>query len=823
MKKQWFPMMTTVAIATTALLVLFWLMGDTGSGIPTPALAAPRSLTVTDVDPTAASNDIGTPIVIQGTGFTAALSGTVVITAPIVYLDDDPLPDVIWGNTTTLSATVPWGMEPGVYTLTVVNPGEGAGSQPNAFTVTQGLGVFTTDGPYGGDVVGIEKKPGTPTTVYALASGVGLFVSEDAGGWWELIYSVDWMTDLAFDAQDPDVMYLGTWRSRQFARSLNGGQTWETIPQVGFPASGNRSHPATHPTDAGKVFMGVGDPGGELLPGEGGVFRSDDYGMTWITKTNGMTDTDVQPIAIHPNDPDKMLAGTWDGNLYVSTDGGENWSLNAHLDGHVGGVYFNPYQPLEAWASAPTPNHDSCLYKSSDLTTWTPVIVDASLTRGERWNLTFLTDTIWASGSVAYTSTNGGVSWTEVPNLYHGANVVAVTPENPQEIYVGYYEGVDKSEDGGQTWQQINEGLAGIVPRAIAVPRTEADSVYVKTGQGLFRSFNGGHAWQYLEHGGGGGWGDWLVVDAYTPTRVYLGGDIQCVDAFCIEISADAGETWHIVTATLPVTYAGWESAAYALAPHPQIPGRILAGNWMWRSDSAPWMEDTLAVVYASDDYGQSWTYLGPTQPVSPIMDIAYDAVNPSLVYMATAGSGQWKSTDGGTTWRALPFTRAGEIADEIAPHPTISGHLILSTSDHNNGVGLYSSQDAGETWTFLTDRVSSPLVYAPALPPILYGNGAVPQNFGLVRSTDNGQTWELIEGAPIPTSLATATDGERVILYIGSAGSLASQADMQQTVMLSNAALEQSSILGGGVYRMTTRLPNHWVYLPLMLRGHAP
>jgi hypothetical protein len=262
------------------------------------------------------------------------------------------------------------------------------------------------------------------------------------------------------------------------------------------------------------------------------------------------------------------------------------------------------------------------------------------------WDVDFLTDIIWVGGSGAYTSTDGGATWTEVPTLRGGVNVVAVTPENPQETYIGTGWGIEKSEDGGQTWQQINNGLAGQVGEFIATSPLDPDLVFVHTGQGLFRSFNGGHAWQDTGHGGGGyPRGDWLAADPYTPTRIYL-GMTQCDDLFCIGISPDAGETWELITTTLPVTFTGWkDSTVLAIAPHPQIPGRILAGNAVWRY---PDSDDNRGMVFASDDYGQSWTFMGPTQPISWTVDIAYDAVDPNLVYMATAGSGHWKSTDGG-------------------------------------------------------------------------------------------------------------------------------------------------------------------------------
>ena len=75
---------------------------------------------------------------------------------------------------------------------------------------------------------------------------------------------------------------------------------------------------------------------------------------------------------------------------------------------------------------------------------------------------------------------------------------------------------------------------------------------------------------------------------------------------------------------------------------------------------------------------------------------------------------------------------------------------------------------------------------------------------------------------APKPMSLATGTDGERVVLYIGSAGGMVTQAGVQ-TASIANTVLGETTIFGGGVYRLTTLLPTDWVYLPLVVRGYAP
>jgi photosystem II stability/assembly factor-like uncharacterized protein len=130
---------------------------------------------------------------------------------------------------------------------------------------------------------------------------------------------------------------------------------------------------------------------------------------------------------------------------------------------------------------------------------------------------------------------------------------------------------------------------------------------------------------------------------------------------------------------------------------------------------------------------------------------------------------------------------------------------------------------NAGQTWAPLPEQpTSSPvwvLLFAPTEPPTLY---AGTMTDGLQRSTDSGQTWTRAAGMPgnanVP-SLAAGTDGERVVVYVGtSGGAVWSEA-------LAGAGIVQASpgdtLIGAGVYRMTTRILQ--VYLPLIFKGYAP
>ncbi len=842
MKKRLLLLVMTILIAMTALFILLGSVGSTIPSLSMSALAAPPEViipTVTIVDPTSAPNDIDTPIVITGTNFAAILSGTMVITPPTTYLGSTALEDVVWSSNTTLSATVQWGLEPGVYTLTVVNPDGGMASLTNAFTVTQGIGVWTTGGPYGGRIQLVALHPEDPTTVYAAGQWVGLFVSEDAGVNWQPMLSASWPTRLVFDAEDSNVMYYSG-DSGSFYRTDDSGQTWEVIPNLFYAQNGCFIvYAAAHPTDAGVIYAGTGSCEGiPVLPGEGGVFYSENYGANWVTRTQGLTDTDIVDIIFHPTDPITMVAAARSGNIFQTTDGGLNWHLESTIQDDLRRIYINPYGANEFWALPEIdyqPPVKPYLYKSADLITWEVITpTNDSSPSGGIWSLTFAPGEIWAAGDWGYFSDDGGGSWSGVidpSQQVGGLRSFAIDPDDPNVIYAAdSVEGVLKSSDGGANWWETNEGLAALTTRDLAAAPGQPDLVYVETYEnGLLKSANGGYAWQELGvRKGGPGKGRLIAVDPFIPTRVYYPQGCSGSGP-CSWYSADAGSSWHEVTMPVPATYTGWTGELTSIAAHPLVSGTLFAGAGFYQelSDFGDGIEP--CGIYRSHDYGESWQFLGPTSAISEVLDIAFDAADPDLIYAATNGDGLWQSTDGGANWAHVPVsnTLSPVVVEAIVTHPDVPDKVYVRTYSYaespNPEPELWLSEDAGDTWQQMTyvflgiDLVISPPV--SGAPPYTLYTGC---EAGLCRSTDDGQLWEPVEGAPRPEYLAGASDDERAIIYMGTFGGLATSTG-DQTVRASNTVPGRGSVIGSGVYRMATRLQSYWVYLPSVMRGYTP
>jgi len=825
MKDKFLGLSIVSLLVFSALSALFWFVGETRAAVNYAELEGlTSSPLVSAVQPNSAPNDIDTPIVIQGSGFTATLSGTQVISAPMIYLGDRELPEVVWVNTSTLSATVSWGLSSGTYPLSVVNPDGITATLQNAFTVTDGLGEFITGGPYGGRASQLKLKPDDPNSVYALMYEAGLFLSEDGAGKWVPIHNNNWALQLDFDAQDSDILYLGA-DSNNMYRSTDNGTTWTPILEDFYTENGCFSaYPVAHPTQGGQVYFGMGSCAGiNLEPGEGGVFYSNDYGDTWSPLNNGLSDLDIQTLAIHPNNPNTLLAGTFDGNLLYTTNGGTNWILSTQLTGTVSRLYFNPYESLEAWAITRSDSEDrGYLYRSTNLTDWTPINLNVQPQGGPiQGQMAFLPGSIWLASINVYFSTNSGTTWDQINGPNRSATSIAIPPNDPQIIYVGTDFGVEKSSDGGSTWEEAVDGLAALAPNAVAVSPDNPDMVYVKTHQGIFASQNGGHNWQNLDYGTGGFNGrQSLVVDHFNAAKIYL--NAGCQGEFCLAISSDSGSTWDLITSTLPAAYAGWSSDSFAIVPSPHTPGRVLVGVSLTPPGGGA--DDINGIFFRSDDYGASWSYIEPPQTLKRIKEMAYDSFNPNLIYAGTEGTGLWRSTNGGDSWEYLPVADVETpiSATAIVVHPNVPNRVFIRTYSYANGPNpepeLWVSNDAGGTWQPLTYVfLGVDLLVAPPLPGqysySLY-TGCEP---GLCRSFNEGVTWIPIDGIPRPEILEAASDGERSVVYLGTPGGLVNSAGTQAN---SPAAVPgYGNVLGGGVYRLTTVLPDHWVYLPVILR----
>ena len=731
--------------------------------------AAPAHLTsptVSGIDPASGANDIDTPVTITGVDLAAT---------PTASLGTTALTHVTWVSATTLTATVPWGMNPGVYALTVGNPDGGTATLASAFTVTQGIGQWNGGNLFGGDVNQILMKPGDPNTLYAVASGInGLFRSRDAGEHWTHVGADGgiFAGRYAVDPSHPDWIYSFDYRGLH--RSQDEGDTWAAVMPHIWPDGRQPVSPQVYvsPYDPQVLFVGSSESyDGPTANGAYGLIKSIDGGASWQIVAD-MEGVPVQSVAFHPSDPLKMVLATSDGHVYQSTDGGDTWDavtkppLSSLGRGAV--IAYNPYRPSEVWLTSAY-----AIYKSTDatLTIWQDVTPPATVS-------VFMFVTFTAADSVyvrRYHSTDGGTSWQPFgPSTAYGE--ITFDPANHQIGYIGDSPaGVQKTTDGGQTWEVKNQGLTGMFCSSLEVSRADPLRVYATFGGRVFRSNDGASSWTDIPSPGG------LVrEDPFDPQRLYA----ESLDS--TYVSTDRGDSWSDLgwNAT-PSSSAGM---LWRMAADPYHAGHLLVGT-------------STGLVYSSSDHGASWQQVTMLQNQAWIKSIVFDPETTGLVYLGTDGGGVYRSTNSGTSW--------DRIDDQQQPNMKSTQSITIATHpQHVLFFGNFRSMDGGATWQ-AGENIGgvSAYMFAGGDSTRLYAAAAT----GLFLSHDLGDTWAPAAGA-LGTcqilALGYADADGQTILYAATPGGVAGASGSAATATSQASPSAAAKLVDAGIYRYVLAPP---------------
>ncbi|MEO7963498.1 MAG: sialidase, partial [Gemmatimonadaceae bacterium] len=171
----------------------------------------------------------------------------------------------------------------------------------------------------------------------------------------------------------------------------------------------------------------------------------------------------------------------------------------------------------------------------------------------------------------------------------------------------------------------------------------------------------------------------------------------------------------------------------------------------------APPTSTSAALPDSSSWTSLKWRHIGPEgNRVTSIAGVIGDRMT---YYAGAASGGIWKTSDGGTTWRAIfddqPVSSIGSLATAASDanvvwagtgEPFIRSHISI-------GWGVYKSTDAGKSWSKMglenTGRIARIVVH-PTNPDIVYvaslGTAYGPHpDRGIFRTMDGGKTWEKV------------------------------------------------------------------------------
>ena len=435
--------------------------------------------------------------------------------------------------------------------------------------------------------------------------------------------------------------------SETYASDLFDEMRWRMIG----PFRGGRTKAAAGiPSQPNIFYVGVVN---------GGVWKTTDFGHTWNPIFDDQPTGSIGAIAVAPSDPDIIYVGSGEGlqrpdlstgdGIYKSTDAGETWVHLGLRDGQqIPQIIVDPDDPDRLFVAVLGhpygPNEQRGIFRSTD--------------GGQAFDKVLYTD-----------EDTGGIDLIFDPT--DAQTVYAVMWEARQApwengVFGGPGSGIFKSEDGGDTWRPLTDGL----------PTFEAD--------GLGRIG--------------------ITIAPSDPSRMFATVDAQRNRG--LYRSDDAGESWYQVNDDPRVTQRGSDFAEVKV--HPTNSDVVFTGSIVvWKSTDGGRTFMTPRGAPGGDDYHRIW--INPDHP--EIMLIATDQGA-----IVTVNDGEtWSS------WYNQPTAQMYHVtADNAFPYRVCSGQqesgsaCVKSRSDY----GAITYRD----WTPVGVTEYGYVAPDPLDPDIVYG-----------------------------------------------------------------------------------------------------
>ncbi len=492
--------------------------------------------------------------------------------------------------------------------------------------------------------------------------------------------------------------------------------------------SGRISDIAIDPNDQSTWYVGVGS---------GGVWKTVNAGTTWEAIFENEDAYSIGCVTIDPGNSNTIWVGTgenisgrhvgYGAGVYRSLDGGKNWeNMGLPNSEHIGMIRVDPRDSSVVFVAVQGPlwsgGGDRGLYKSTD--------------GGNNWRKVL----------------GDGHGNTELDDRYTGVSEVHMDPRNPDVMYAvtwqrlrnvavlldgGPATGIHKSEDGGETWRELTEGLPDeiMAKTGLAISPQDPDVLYAtvelanRTGA-MYRSEDRGESWakgaDYAPGGTGPHYYNELWASPHKFDRVYH-ADVN------LHVTEDGGKTMQkLAHETKHVDH-------HAMAFDPNDENYLLVGN-----DGG---------LYESYDLGETWRFIN-NMPITQFYKVAVDYDEP---FYNVYGGTQDNNSHGGPSrtdnnigirhsdWFVTLFGDGHQSAvdpnnPDIVYAQWQQGNL--ARYDRKTGENVYIRPQAREGEAPDRYNWDAPILISPHDSATLYvGTQRV------WRSTNYGDSWEPISG----------------------------------------------------------------------------
>ncbi len=537
--------------------------------------------------------------------------------------------------------------------------------------------------------------------------------------------------------------FLLTDQARGIWKTTDGGATWtQTLAGVNFWGDGPErvgGEPVIfHPTNDLEAWAGSHAQG---------LYKSLDAGSTWTLVSGLATSNVYSSLYIHPSYPDQIFAAG-DGGVWVSVNHGANWAQVASSPmilrvtrGADGTVYFGGQSGSKQVIQKITSTNWAYPTNYAIIDLYSAYVSGISPDADPLTCVTVLRDGRLVAGDYDYTriSSNKGASFTTLPRTYVPGTIVPQWSSGSQvdspvcvvqdvsatnTWYGGGGNSPLRTDDGGQHWQFIFNGVGEVVTFTVGFHPTDPNRLYIPCAD------NGGAV---VTDGGISG----NTVSMLKP--FFTSDGLQCTHRALVLISNGVtraifpgGEEFHNQPRIYVTTNDGTSWYAPAMAGLPTgSNGQIIIDA----VDSLDNPDDFLVVcggyagtnkggLYRTTNAGASFTQCTNWIPTNTMffgtgsysqVSLARDATNVNVRYMYSRmqfpgppdlWGGLFRSMDRGVTWTQIPWPAVKNPNDWndwygvlVADRATSGSLWIYFEQSTNTYNGLMHSYDGGNSW----------------------------------------------------------------------------------------------------------------------------
>jgi photosystem II stability/assembly factor-like uncharacterized protein len=461
----------------------------------------------------------------------------------------------------------------------------------------------------------------------------------------------------------------------------------------------------------------------------GKIFKTRDNGKSWepLFPGIGLNELVVDTLVQHPRESNHIYAGAWDlhsegGGLFESKDAGLSWSQIRLPVGSaaVRGLAIcktNPVYMIVGTLSGACVSADSGRswkkVGGAELQKAESVAIDPK-------NQRFLYVGTWRLG---YRSEDFGKTWTRSEKgmpLDSDLFSISINAQDPQIIYASACSGVYRSTNRALSWTRLRLLPDRFTIRALAVCIDPKDvhRIYVGTTEGLFTSGNDGETWRRSTSAELSV--NAIQVDPGNTRRITIGTEYSG-----ILVSEDAGQTWRESNLGFSHQQISW------FLPRTGMPSQFLGG-----------VLSGAGGICIYDSKSQVWnsTQIEPGARILSYLELPNNkgrlAGTVQGIYWQAVRSDPWKKLPGSAAKRTI-YSLELDSTKQVIYAGTDRGIYRTSLSALDFRVPP-NYQFSPETWCITAPETSKGAVYAGT-------------SLGLLRSWDQGTTWNVISAWGLP------------------------------------------------------------------------